>query len=276
MKKHLRKVVLLFKKTFIPHTENNYKPHFFREHTILSFLIGSILLLLISYTSYLIIQKTSYGSSVVSSVLIDLTNHARKDNNLPPLLYNETLTEAATLKGNDMLERNYFSHFAPDGTTPWYWFSKAGYQFLYAGENLATNFRSSTEVEKAWMASPKHRGNILGGQFVDIGIATVRGTIDSVPVIFIVQLFGAPSVPLTPPSLMPIQKVGPPHLYEKILFNASYYINSIYVTFVIIVMIALLMMICIEIRQQHYIHILYGILMIIIVCMCIAINSLLM
>ena len=104
------------KHIFIPHAENNYKPHFFREHILLSFLIGSILLLLLSYTSYTILRTTAFGSSVVSSVLIDMTNHVRADDNLPPLLHNQQLEAAAKLKGIDMVQKQYFSHFAPDGT----------------------------------------------------------------------------------------------------------------------------------------------------------------
>jgi hypothetical protein len=270
-----RKIKNALKHTFIPHAGNDYKPHFFREHVILSMLIGSIFLLLLSFTTYIVIRTTTFGSSVVSSVLIDLTNQTRKESGLPPLLYNQQLFSAATMKGQDMVSRQYFSHFAQDGTTPWHWFNKAGYKFLFAGENLAINFRSSKEVEKAWMNSPKHRENILDSRYEDIGIATVPGVVNSKKVLFVVQLFGKQESSDIPSSLLSKKTSPGIHVYEKILFNASYYINNIYTTLISILILALLLMIFIEVRKQHIFHILYGILLIIVVLICIGINSLL-
>lgn len=264
------------KHTFVPHEENNYKPHFFREHVILSMLIGIILLLLLSFTSYIIIRTTTFGSSVASSVLIDLTNQTRKKNGLSPLIYSKKLSDAAMMKGQDMALREYFAHFAPDGTSPWHWFSKVGYKFLFAGENLAINFRSSKEVEKAWMASPKHRDNILDTRYEEIGIATVPGTVNNKLVLFVVQLFGKPVITDIPSSLT--TKITPidAHFYEKLIFNATYYINTIFVTFILILVLALMLMIFIEIQKQHYLHIFFGVLLIVTTVICIIINSLLL
>lgn len=268
-----RKILLLLKHTFIPHSGNDYRPHFFREHVILSLLIGSISLLLISFTTNIVIRTTTYGSSVVSSVLIDLTNQTRKENNLSPLLYNQRLEDAAILKGNDMVTRHYFAHFAPDGTSPWHWFDKAGYKFLFAGENLAIHFRSSKEVEKAWMDSPKHRANILDPRYEDIGIAAIHGNTNTSPAIFVVQMFGKQEPSTEPASLQKQTPIQGAKFVEKMIFNASYYINNIYTTLIIILIVALCMMIFIEIRKQHYFHILYGVLLTIVIGICIAINS---
>lgn len=271
-----RKVQKALKHFFIPHLGNDYKPHFFREHVVLSILIGVILLLLISFTTSIIIRTTAVGSSVVSSVLIDLTNQNRKTYGLSPLVYNQQLANAAKMKGEDMVEKNYFSHFAPDGTSPWHWFNKAGYKFLFAGENLAINFRSSKEVERAWMNSPKHRENILDSRYEDIGIATTPGVINSKKVLFVVQLFGKPEPTDIPDSLLP--KRTPPDIqfYEKLIFNTSYYVSTLYVILMIILVIALSLMIFIEIRKQHIYHILYGALLMVVVLICLGINSFLM
>ena len=214
---------------------------------------------------------TSFGSSVVASVLIDLTNETRARHGLTPLRYNEKLVIAATKKGEDMQKRHYFAHFAPDGTTPWHWFSVAGYSFLYAGENLAINFHSSKEVEKAWLASPKHRDNILGGQFEDIGIATIQGESNGEPVLFVVQLFGKQDPMALPvPTEHSIYKAA---LYEKVVFNMTYYVNIFYNALVALIICALFLMIVIEIREQHYKHILYGLFLITIVLVCSGINA---
>jgi hypothetical protein len=268
-----RKFLTLLKHTFVPHSGNEYKPHFFREHVILSLLIGSIFLLLVSFTTYIVIRTTAYGSSVVSSVLIDLTNQTRTENNLSPLFYNQRLQDAATLKGDDMVSRQYFAHFAPDGTSPWHWYDKAGYRFRFAGENLAIHFRSSKEVQRAWMESPKHRANILDPRYEDIGIATIHGNTSTPPTIFVVQMFGKQEPSSETTSLQNQTPAQGAKIFEKIIFNASYYINNIYATLVIILIVALCMMIFIEIRKQHYFHILYGVLLTIVVGICIAINS---
>jgi hypothetical protein len=263
----------VLKHTFIPHHENNYLPHIFREHVLLSVFIMSMLLLLVSFTSYIVIRTTTFGSSVVSSVLIDLTNQTRKEHGLSPLLYNQQLFTAAAMKGEDMVTRNYFAHFAPDGTSPWHWFNEAKYPFLFAGENLAINYRSSTAVEKAWMNSPKHRENILDTRYEDIGIATIPGTVHGKPVLFVVQLFGTQEPTLTPPSLLPRNILPSVHFYEKLLFNLSYYVNNIYTTLISLLVMALCCMIFIEIRKQHLLHVFYGGLLIVVVLVCLGVNA---
>lgn len=185
---------LTLKHIFIPHEENEYKPHFFREVSIIIILVISIFLLGVSFGSSFFIHKTVLGSSVASSVLIDLTNNSRLAYNEVPLTINPKLQQAALLKGQDMSKYGYFAHESPTGVTPWYWFKQAGYTFLYAGENLAINFTQSNDVESAWMASPKHKENILNVNFREIGIATVDGLYQGNPTTYVVQMFGTPAV----------------------------------------------------------------------------------
>ncbi len=136
---------------------------------------------------------TQQGAAVYSAVLVDLTNKARAENNTPTLTLSDTLTQAAQMKANDMASKQYFAHTSPDGTTPWYWFQKAGYGFMYAGENLAVDFSESSDVENAWLASPKHRENIVDNRFSEIGIATKTAMWQGRETTFVVQLFGTPS-----------------------------------------------------------------------------------
>lgn len=267
--KHIALVVFL-RHVFIPHHSNEYKPHFFREHVVLSVLIGSILLLLISFTSYTVLRTTAFGAHVVTSSLITLTNEARTRHGIPPLTRNIRLEQAAYLKAHDMETRQYFAHYAPDGTAPWHWFDVTGYRFIYAGENLGLNFKSSVDVEKAWLASKKHKENILNTNYDDIGVAVIQGNTDTVPTLFIVQLFGKPE-----PDTRNGALYGETPWYELFIFNISRYINALYLTLIGILLLALTAMIGIEIRKQHIQHILYGILLMIIVSVCAVINSLL-
>lgn len=131
--------------------------------------------------------------AIYSSVLIELTNKDRSTSSLPALTANDTLAEAAKLKADDMVSKGYFAHNSPDGKTPWYWIMKAGYKFVYAGENLAVNFTESEQVENAWMGSPLHRANILSNKYSEVGIAVQEGTFNGENAIFVVQMFGKPT-----------------------------------------------------------------------------------
>src|SRR3989344_546950 len=121
--------------------------------------------------------------------LIELANDDRAGINLAPLKINPVLVLAAELKAQDMALKNYFAHTSPEGLSPWYWFDKAGYNFAYAGENLAIDFSESANVNAAWMNSPGHRANILNKNFTEIGIATAKGYYQGRETIFVVQLF---------------------------------------------------------------------------------------
>jgi uncharacterized protein YkwD len=115
----------------------------------------------------------AYASNMTIEDLLKSTNKSRSENNLLPLNLDRTLNTSAQLKANDMVEKNYWSHNAPDGTQPWYWFEQAGYSYSVAGENLAYGFSTGLEVEAAWMNSPSHKANILGNyEDVGFGIAS--------------------------------------------------------------------------------------------------------
>ncbi len=132
-------------------------------------------------------------SAIYASVLVNLTNRDRIANNLSHLAVNPVLEVAAQMKADDMASKGYFSHNTPDGKTPWYWFEQAGYQYKYAGENLAVNFKDSEEVHTAWTKSRGHFLNIINPKFTEIGIATSTGVYKGREAIFVVQMFGAPN-----------------------------------------------------------------------------------
>jgi hypothetical protein len=93
-----------------------------------------------------------------------------------------------------MITNDYFDHTSPAGVSPWYWFSIAGYNFIWAGENLAINFTDTNVVFGAWMASPGHRDNILNPNFKEIGVAVGEGEIAGRQTTVSVLEFGSPSL----------------------------------------------------------------------------------
>lgn len=182
------------KNHFVPHEGNDYKPHFARGKNVvvialLAVFIFNLAFLLNSYVT----RHPGLLSAVITSVLIDLTNSNRLGQNISPLVENPTLAYAAQLKANDMADKGYFAHNSPDGKTPWHWFKEGGYEFLYAGENLAVNFNESSEVVLAWMNSEGHKANIMNDKFTEIGIAMAPGYYNGRESIYVVQLFGQPA-----------------------------------------------------------------------------------
>lgn len=178
------------KKYIIPHKGNEYKPHLLREEAMVAIFSIGIILFCTSIGSSYILKKTDFGAAVISAVLVDLTNEHRVQNNQSPLAVNPLLEKAAMLKAKDMATNEYFAHTSPTGVTPWQWFSKAGYLFTYAGENLAINFSESSDVENAWIASPTHHANLISTKFDETGIAVYDGVYQGRPTTFVVQLFG--------------------------------------------------------------------------------------
>lgn len=185
------------RKYIIPHKDNDHRPHLLREGGAISLLICIFAIFSLVLGQSFLLTYTNLAA-VVSPILIDLTNKDRQVKNIPPLVVNPVLQRAAELKAKDMATKGYFAHNSPEGLTPWHWFNQAGYNFIYAGENLAINFTESTDVQNAWMNSPGHRNNILNDKFTEIGIATYNGTYEGRPAVFVVQLFGRP----TPSSII--------------------------------------------------------------------------
>lgn len=131
------------------------------------------------------------ASDITASTIVRMVNNARQTEGLPALVVNDQLTEAAEWKAEDMTANNYFAHTSPKGLTPWYWIEKSGYDYKYAGENLAINFTNAEEEQKAWMTSPTHRQNILNNHFLDIGVAVKKIDYQGVSTIIAVQIFGS-------------------------------------------------------------------------------------
>lgn len=119
-------------------------------------------------------QILGYATNMSNVTLLSDTNDYRSRQGLPKLAANDSLTRAAQAKAESMITGNYWSHTAPDGTSPWYYFQKVGYQYARAGENLAYGFSTSDQVVTAWMNSPEHRDNVLG-DYTEVGFGFANG-----------------------------------------------------------------------------------------------------
>lgn len=144
--------------------------------------------ILISF-AFVSISGNVFFADIAKSELVNMINQTRQSFGLNALSENEQLDYAAELKAEDMLANGYFDHISPSGITPWHWISAAGYNYKYAGENLAIGFYESGEVYQAWLNSVSHKENIISPYYTEVGTAVLRG-FGGNKAIVVVQLFG--------------------------------------------------------------------------------------
>jgi uncharacterized protein YkwD len=110
-----------------------------------------------------------------------MTDFARRQAELASLVGTAALDASAQSKALDVLSCNSFSHSAC-GHEFTYWMRATGYigeRCWRAGENLAWGVGEMGTVRaifQAWMRSPGHRRNILGG-YTDLGLGFEVGTL---------------------------------------------------------------------------------------------------
>jgi len=182
---------------FLPCAENKYYPKFLKSGFLYYFAILLLVLEFAAVPFFAYLPKTGFFADLTKTSLIQLANSARQSLGYQPLAENQKLDQSAYLKAKDMLDKDYFAHNSPGGTTPWFWFQETGYDYKYAGENLAIGFLESEEVNQAWLDSPSHRKNILNANYSEIGLAVVSGEFQGRQTTVVVQLFGSPQAGLS-------------------------------------------------------------------------------
>ena len=209
------KIVSKIKNFFWPNKANNFQPYILNDKVISLCILLFLLSKVLFSFQLILIQQSALFADLNAQKIIALTNDIRQQYGLSLLKENPLLDAAAKQKAEDMSQNNYFSHNSPTGVKPWYWITKSGYNYHYAGENLAMNFIDSEEVVRAWLNSPGHRENLLNKNYQDIGIAILPADFSkpglNQPIV--VQLFGSPQAekikPATETTKPAVAKVVP-------------------------------------------------------------------
>lgn len=109
-------------------------------------------------------------------LMLRLVNSERIKRGIKPVIFDATLQKLAREHSRDMLERGYFSHYTPDGKSPFDRMEEMGIQYMIAGENLA--LAPSTELAmQGLMNSKGHKENILSPNFGKLGLGVIDGGI---------------------------------------------------------------------------------------------------
>lgn len=192
----------------IPKEENNFKGKALHIDFLTYYLIFALVTSIVfkrmgtNFNNIL-----GFATDITVDKLYQLTNEQRQKNGLATLQYNAKLADAAQKKAQDMFAKNYWAHYSPDGNTPWQFILASGYQYEFAGENLAKNFLFSQGVIDGWMNSQTHRDNILKPEYSDVGFAIVNGVLNGEETTLVVQEFGKPltaSVTTNNNNLLPV------------------------------------------------------------------------
>lgn len=199
MKKFLRHL-------FLPHHTNNQRAKLLHQETML-LLVAVLFVGSLFVGSFRHSHPQVLGISVNMSIedLLLLTNVQRQQNGLPVLQLNGQLNAAAANKAANMFAENYWAHNSPSGKTPWDFIRGAGYNYIYAGENLARGFTTAQDTINAWMASPDHRANVLSPNYTDVGFAIAQGSLTGESdTVLVVEEFGSTTY-AKPQVVAPVQ-----------------------------------------------------------------------
>ncbi len=114
---------------------------------------------------------------VVQQFALELANRDRAIEGLPPMEVDLELSQAAQHHADDMLRRNYFDHYSPEGESPRDRLAAVGRQGFPA-ENIAMTENPRERRLKAqlletfqsqWMQSASHRRNLMNPNYERFG-----------------------------------------------------------------------------------------------------------
>ncbi len=161
----------------------------------------------------------AYATNISQQGLLQETNNQRSAHGKHSLELNSQLSRAAQAKAEDMANRNYWSHYTPDGSPPWIFIDSTGYSYTVAGENLAYGFLNSASTVSGWMNSPSHRDNMLDSGYVHVGFgfANSENYQNYGQQTIVVALYAAPAqaIAQTPPQPPTTPKATAPTISQS-------------------------------------------------------------
>lgn len=128
------------------------------------------------FVSLLFQTKAVAVDEQAESYMLVLINRERESRGLPALVVDYKLTELARSYSKDMFGRGYFSHYTPEGLSPFDRMASANISYTFAAENLALAPNTDLAMQ-GLMQSKGHRDNILSPNFRKVGIGVIDGGI---------------------------------------------------------------------------------------------------
>ncbi len=121
------------------------------------------------------VKAGNNSEAITIENLLRAHNEYRKEQGVPELKLSNLLIVSSGQKGQIMIDNQCWSHYCPQGKSPWDFFDDAQYDYIYAGENLAEGYYTIDTVMQAWINSKTHRDNIIKPEFTEIGFSILYG-----------------------------------------------------------------------------------------------------
>src|SRR3989344_1539982 len=211
----------IFKDLFYPSAKNSFVPGLLNAR---AFFYYGLLVFIVTVIIFSPLTKTLpyrvFLANLSGQLILDDVNPQRTSGSLAPLRVDPLLSDAARMKAEDMIARNYFSHLGPNGELPWVWFDRLGYKYSAAGENLAIDFSDPNALVSAWMASPTHAANIRNGTFSDVGIGLADGVFQGRKTTIVVMFLGQKAIIKTQ-AVTNTENVVPPTTINSNVSNTT-------------------------------------------------------
>ena len=118
---------------------------------------------------------TAASVDAMRAAVVCLVNQQRNARGLPSLTASPQLDSSAQAWTNVMVATGNFTH--GPGTAFAGRISAAGYNWQFAGENIAAGYGTPSAAVGAWMASPDHCRNILDPSFRNVGTGESTGAV---------------------------------------------------------------------------------------------------
>lgn len=121
-------------------------------------------------------EQSTGNFAAFQQEVLRLVNIERNNRGISSLVLNSSLSNVATIKSQDMINKNYFDHNSPTYGSPFDMMKQFGISYKTAGENIAMGQSTPKEVVTAWMNSEGHRKNILNSSFTDMGVGVAKNS----------------------------------------------------------------------------------------------------
>lgn len=118
--------------------------------------------------------QTTHDYAAFEDNIFRRVNDIRVQHQLPSFKSDRQLSQLAIIKAQDMIKRGYFEHESPHYGHPWDMAALFDYEYTSYGENIARNLTTAKDTVDAWMASPKHRANILKPTYTHLGVGVQK------------------------------------------------------------------------------------------------------
>lgn len=146
----------------------------------------------LSLTSFAEITPLSDSREKIERV-VELVNEERAKKGVAPVTLNETMTEAAMLRAEEIVES--FSHTRPDGTSCFTVLDDYEIGYYGCAENIAAGSSTAAATMNQWVNSSGHYANLMDSSYSEIGVGVAYDP-ESTYGYYWVQLFIDPTDPI--------------------------------------------------------------------------------